>query len=261
VVTYGSVMHDVVLAALGERHGAWLDDERVAPHYFPAIAVVSQADGTSVESSLWPEKWSLEWLRERRGTASYALNYDNNPSPKGSQVFWTNEDIRYDNRVPVTRRILYVDPATTTKASSDYTAIVMVGTDATGRRVVVEHAVAGHWDGGEIREQIWAMKRQQPATLGEVLLETNQGGEVWRRALAPLPPGMTLREIRNDRASKEDRIRDASEDYKRFAVVHGIALPALETQMLAYPRVRNDDLVDALAGALAEVFAEARSLL
>jgi predicted phage terminase large subunit-like protein len=256
VVTYGSVMHDVVLAALGQRHDAWLDDEGFTPHWFPAI----QVDEHGEESSLWPQRWSLEWLRERRGTASYALNYDNNPSPKGSQVYWTPESIPYDARIPVVRRVVYIDPATTTKASSDYTAIVMIGIDASGRRVVVEHAVAGHWDGGEIREQVWELKRLHPASVGELVLEVNQGGEAWRRALAPLPPGISFREV-HSRQEKGSRIRDAAEDYRRFAVVHAHTLPALEAQMLAYPRVRNDDLVDALAGALAHVFAEARALL
>lgn len=256
VVTYGSVMHDVVLAALAQRHDAWLENEGFSAHYFPAI----QVDEHGVETSLWPQRWSLEWLQERRSTASYALNYDNNPSPKGSQVYWTTEAIRYDSRVPVVRRVVYVDPATTTKASSDYTAIVMIGVDASGQRVVVEHAVAGHWDGGEIREQIWDLKRAHQRSVGELVLEVNQGGEAWRRAIAPLPPAVSFREIHSSQ-EKGSRIRDAAEDYRRFAVVHAHVLPALEAQMLAYPRVRNDDLVDALAGALAHVFADARSLL
>jgi predicted phage terminase large subunit-like protein len=255
VVTYGSVMHDVVLAATDQRHGQWLDDEQITPHYFPAIIV---EDGR--ERSLWPQRWSLEWLQARRGTHSYALNFDNNPSPKGSATYWTADAIGYDARVPVVRRIVYVDPATTTKVTSDYTAIVMVGMDASGRRCVVEHAVAGHWDGGEIREQIWDLKRAHPRSFSELVLETNQGGEAWRRALSPLPPGVTLREV-HSKVPKVDRIRDAAEDYRRFAVVHAHPLPALEAQMLAYPRVRHDDLVDALAGVLAEALADQRALL
>ena len=255
-VTNGSMMHDVVLTSLGQRAGEWITDEGFAPHYYPAI--ITDADGT--ERSLWPRRWPLAELQAKRGTRSYALNYDNNPSPAGAATYWTGESIQYDSRVPVVRRLLYIDPATTTKASSDYTAMVMVGVDATGHRVVIEHAAAGHWDGTEIREQIWMLKRAQPQTLGEVLLETNQGGEGWRRLIAPLPPGMTLREVHSSEA-KDLRIRLAAEDYRRFAVVHAHALPALEAQMLAYPRVRNDDLVDALAGALAEVFQDARALL
>jgi hypothetical protein len=53
----------------------WINEQNVQVHYFPAI--LQNDDGT--ERSVWPDKWSVEFLAGQRHTRSFAKNYMNKP--------------------------------------------------------------------------------------------------------------------------------------------------------------------------------------
>lgn len=250
----GSLVHDLVRAALGEPAAPWIVEHGFTPHYYPAVL----DEGTERERSLWPQRWPLSPTHlgeHRRGTRSWWLNMMNRPDLGGGEGFWAPELFVVDPRVPVTRRVLYVDPAMTNNRRSDQTALVVVGVDAAGRRAVVEHAEAGSLHGVELRERIWSLVERHPRTLREVVVEANQGGDRWREILRPLPQGVRL-DLEHVSGSKRSRLEVALDHYQRGAVVHARRLPVLEDQALAWsPAADRDDVLDALAGALRRVFA------
>lgn len=257
----GSLMHDVVRAALprtdkAHRVAPWIAAHGLVPHYWPAIL----DEGTPDERSLWPQRWSLEELHKRREKApqDYALNMANRPEEVGARGYWTPQHIRYDARLEVVRRILYVDPAMTNKKTSDLTALVMLGVDRAGRRAVVEYAAAGRWVGLELRERMWKLTEANSRTLKEWVVESNQGGERWSTDILDVrPPGVEL-DLEHVGGSKRSRIEVALKHYQRGAVVHAMPLPQLEEQQLAWtPAADKDDLLDALAGSLRRAFPSA----
>lgn len=254
---HGSLMHDVVLAALPEgdparRVAPWVAAKGLRPLYWPPIL----DEGTALERSLWPQRWTLDELRAARESApqDYALNVANRPEQAGARGYWTRELIRYNPRRDIVRRILYADVATTNNRRSDLSAVVMVGVTRDGRRAVVEYAAAGRWWGRELLDHMCTLTECQPRTLREWVVETNQGGDRWREILSPLPHGVTL-DTEHVSGSKRSRIEAALAEYQRGAVEHAMPQEQLETQMLAWtPAADEDDLLDALAGALRRAF-------
>jgi phage terminase large subunit-like protein len=251
----GSLMHDVVRSARGERVASWIAAHGFQCHYYPAIL----DEGTEQERSLWPQRWSLEWLRRLRAEApqDYALNYANRPELEGARGWWRPELIRVEPRLSsyVQDRVLYVDPAMKNKKTSDQTAIVVAGL-AYGRVAVIEHAEAGRWPGEEIRLKVWDQLRYNPS-IKTVIVEDNQGGDRNLDLLHPLPRADVALEGENvtKYGSKRARIEHALRHYQRGAVVHAEPLRQLEDQQLTWsPAADKDDLLDALAGALRSLF-------
>lgn len=255
-----SLMHDVVLAALPEGDPArevapWIAAHRLRPLYWPPIL----DEGTDRERSMWPARWSLAELRHRRETApqDYALNLANRPEEAGARGYWRRDLLVYNPRREIVRRVLYADVATTNNRRSDLTALVMVGVSRDGRRAVVEYAAAGRWWGRDLLDRMWRLTEAMPSTLREWVVETNQGGDRWREILAPLPAGVTL-DTEHVSGSKRSRIEEALAHYQRGAVEHAMPLDQLERQQLAWtPAADEDDLLDALAGALRRAFGAA----
>jgi phage terminase large subunit-like protein len=252
VTMLGSITHDLVLHAIGERTAAWIVETEFEAHYYPAII---PAGGGRPERSLWPAMWSLAWLKSKRGTPerpsrSFALNYMNRPEGGGG-LYWTHDLIVHDPHFQSAHYVLTVDTAVTQGARSDMTAIVITGISADGRRMCVEYAFAGRITGTELRAHMWALKAQNP-TLTLAYVEGNQGGDRWREILSPMPEGLALEIGRPDRrGSKRDRCEWLLDQYARGAVVHRSRFGALEDQMLAWPNVAHDDLLDAVEAGVA----------
>jgi hypothetical protein len=248
-----SLMHDVVRAARGEQVASWIAAHGFRCHYYPAIL----DEGTEHERSLWPQRWSLEWLRRLRAEApqDYALNYANRPELEGARGWWRPEHIRLEPRFSayVSERVMYIDPAMTNKAKSDMTAIV-VGGLAFGRVAVIEHAEAGRWPGEETRLRVHDHLRYNPS-IKTVIVETNQGGDRNLDNLRPLPRADVRLEGEHVTGSKRSRIEQALRHYQREAVVHAEQLQQLEDQQLAWsPTADSDDLLDGVAGVLRRLF-------
>ena len=237
----GSIMHDVARQVTEPDFcPEWVAEENIRTQYFPAI--VTEDDGS--EASLWPEKWPLEFLQSIRRTRSYQKNYDNRPVSLDGD-FWGDEDFRYDPPEAVTRRILSIDPAAKSKATSDPTGLAIVGYDPTVQRCVVEHAEAVRLPPAKLREKVLSLLGRHD--LRHVLIEDNNGGEWLAEVLSPLPAKVhpvTQHEHKNVRASK------VLDYYQSGWVAHAKRLPALEGEMCAFPKGAHDDLVDAAGSAI-----------
>lgn len=216
----------------------WVIDNGVRTHYWPAI--VSTDEG---EESLWPERWSMDYLNAQRGTREFAMNMMNRPvSLDGG--YWAEEDIVIDEPNEYGNTIISIDPAVTTKRASDYTGIAIVsrGDDS---RLYVRHAEQVKLTSEDLKEHVTDLIKQYDATV--LYIETNQGGDLWRQVFAGVPA--KYRGVRQTE-KKEVRAGMAYDVYKKGRVLHTRHFPALEEQQLAFPRVPHDDVLDAVVSAV-----------
>lgn len=246
----GSIVHQLVRAAAGEPPEDWIADERFVTHH--AKPIVTRDDGS--ERSIWPAKWPLDMLEEIRHTRSYKKNMDNDPVGVDGG-YWTEDDFRYDKDLAVTGQVMSIDPAVTTKKTSDYTGLSIVGivpgqvgVNSRGRsvqlpaRIVVEEAWELRLTGDPLRTHVLKLLERYPLVRA-VYIETNQGGDNWHAVLHDLPVRLLTK---HQTVKKEIRAQMALVHYQRGRVLHRRRLVRLEQQMAAFPKAPHDDLVDSV---------------
>lgn len=225
---------------------SWITDERFQVTYFPPL--VRLADGT--QRSLWPGRWSTEYLESISGTRAYAKTFANKPVPEDTE-YWSPTDFTYGS-LPVARELLSVDGAVTTKASSDYTGLSVVGWAPAGEgmpaRCLVRHAERVKLQGAALRERVLHILDLFP-NIGAVLVETNQGGDMWREVLHGLPVRLLTVHNSEPKTVRAGRLLNL---YQMVPprVVHEKRLLALEEEMVAFPKGLNDDLIDSVGNGV-----------
>lgn len=243
----GGILHQLTksVTEAGEPQ-RWITDESFRTTYFAPL--VRLDDGT--ERSLWPGRWSTSYLQSIAATRSYAKNFANRPVPEDAE-FWGESDFTYE-RFPAVKAYLSVDGAVTTKKTSDFTGLSVVGwTPAIGdrpARCVVEFAQAVKLQGAALRARVMQILNSFPQ-VGAVLVETNQGGDMWHEVLAGLPVRVVTLHNSEPKVVRAGRLLNL---YQMIPprVVHAEPLPALEEQMVAFPHALNDDLVDSVGNAV-----------
>lgn len=238
----GSVMHQVVKAAAGTETADWIADEKIQCHHH--LPIVTDDDGT--ERSMWPEKWSLEWLLANRHTRSFAKNYANDPMARDG-AYWNREDFSYGDLPGVTKVAIFVDPAITTKKTSDYTGIAVVGHAPSSERAIVYRAEGVRLTGSPLRAHVLKVIEAFPR-VQRIFVESNQAGDLWHEVFHDMPVKVITYSATE---SKEVRFAEALDFYQRKRVLHASKISALEEQAVAFPKGANDDVVDAAcAGVL-----------
>jgi phage terminase large subunit-like protein len=232
----------------------WVGLERIQVHH--ALPILTNEDGT--ERSFWPTnpKFELEWMLERRHTRNFKKNYLNDPMAVDSQ-YWAPETFQYD-MFDCTKTVLSIDGAVTTNRKSDYTGLAVVGycpPPKSNRQAgselgycLVKNATAVKLKGADLRNEVRKLLQMHPEISG-ILVETNQGGDLWKEVLHNLP--VPIRTVHNTE-KKETRAERALNFYQLPPghVFHAGKLPALEEQMCAFPGGPNDDMVDAVVNAI-----------
>lgn len=225
----------------------WILDEAINVHYWP---VIREVDGE--EQSLWPERWSMEDLNNDRHTRAFQKNMMNRPvSSEGG--YWDDEDIDIDQPEFYRHTLISVDPAVTTKKASDYTgvAVVSLGSD---NKVYVRYANQVKMDSDSLNSHVTALIEEYGA--GICVVETNQGGDLWKQVFNGIPAKFVS--IRQ-REKKEVRASQAVDYYKKGFVKHTAHFHIAEEQMLAFPHVTHDDVVDAIVTGVLSFKRYARS--
>jgi predicted phage terminase large subunit-like protein len=280
--TYRTVVDPMVVPAgtrtfLGTR---WNEDDIYASLVRAGWPVMLrraiQDDGTA----LWPDYWSLERLEAQRaelGSAIFDLQYQNDPTGMGGNIF-RRDWFRYVDHVPDGARSLGMDLAASSKERSDYTAAVEWVEDSEGNLYLVgawrERLDEGHrrWltgleDGGAPATTgpaiagprlLWpteslpagfaGMTDRYPAArpLVAVNIEATQYQSTFVRELLART-GLPARAIYPDK-DKVTRARTLAARYEAGKVFHlrnALGREAFEAEAVAFPNGRNDDLVDA----------------
>jgi len=257
VVMYGSIMHDLVLAANGAAPAPWIAEDGIRPLHFPAIAV---DEVTGAERSFWERRWPLAELRAMRGTQDYALNYDGRPAlPSGGH--WTEDAFVVPAEpVAVEDRVISIDTAVSGESMNrrhDFTAVSVVGR-AVGRPdvAVVEYCHGRRVNGAELLAWIHELCEAADGGIREVIIETNQGGDLWRQVLSPLPSAVRLTTYAAT-VGKDKRTLKLHDRYVRGQVIHQYHLPALQDALVRWPKVEHDDLIDATSAGVEYVLSRA----
>lgn len=249
VTMQGSIVHQIVQHAHGkvDEDNAWVATEHiVARHSLPIVT-----DEHGVRHSIWPEKWPLDFLETIEHTRSYAKNYANDPMGADGD-YWTLDDIKRATAAAIeewgiTRVLVSIDPAVTTKATSDYTGIAVIGWSPSLNRCVVLEVRQVRKSGAELR--LDALDTLARWNGGLILIEVNQGHDLWKDILWGMP--VKVKTVHQSE-SKEVRAADVLDHYQRGKVFHleGTALRDFEGQLVAFPRAPHDDMVDAAGSGI-----------
>lgn len=218
----------------------WVIDANIRVHYFPAL--ITNEDGS--EESLWPEFWSLEYLNSIRATRDFAMNYMNKPVSLTAD-YWQEADIVFKQSPSYGNTLLSIDPAVKTAKSNDYTGFAVLSRGEDGK-VYVRHAEQKKIAAGpELKEYVTELCEK--FSVGLVYVETNQGGDVWKSIFDGVPA--KYRGV-HQREKKELRATKALDFYRKKQVVHAAHFDVLQTQMFAFPKVKNDDVLDAVVSGV-----------
>lgn len=251
----GSIMHQLVKAAQGVEVAEWIRDAKVRPHHF--LPIVTNDDGT--ERSLWPQKWPLSWLQSIRHTRQYAKNYANDPMAREG-VYWLKEDFQHGEPEGrrYTKTIIAVDPAVTSRKTSDYTGLAVVSFMPERRErptrehpkgrlvepagVVIRESLGVRLSGQHLKERVLGLLGEYPETRA-IVVETNQGGDLWVDIFSGIPNVKVI--TKHTSEPKEVRFATALEHWQRHRVHHARQFATLEEQAVGFPRAAYDDVIDA----------------
>lgn len=145
--------------------------------------------------------------------------------------------------------MISLDPAVTTKDSSDFSAIAAVGWARSVNRCAVYEARAFKVGPDELRHAVirFVERAVDRGHAVIVIVEVNQGGDLWKRILHDLPVRVKTYTVS---PSKNVRAADALDHYNRKRVEHAAGMREAEGQMVAFPNAPNDDLVDAVGAGV-----------
>lgn len=239
----GSIVHQLVKSKLepGAEKAAWIKEENFRVHYHPPI--VDRPDGT--RRSCWPARWSMTFLLSIEHTRQFQKNYKNLPAGVGD--YWSTEDLaearaRGAKVQGVTRAILSIDPATTSKHTSDRTAFAVISVSPMHKTAVVEQTRAVNLPPSRCREVALAFLEVHPQ-ICKIVIECNQGGETWLSVYHNMPVPI---ELITQSEPKPVRAARLLNHFQRKRVALRGRQTAFEEEALSFPRGAYDDVLDAV---------------
>jgi phage terminase large subunit-like protein len=242
VVRYGSIIHDAVLADSGNGLAEWIAQESFVTKYWPVYTINSR---TGVATSFWPEKWPMKFIRSQLHIDSFQMSYMNQPQIPGNGLF-SAADLHYGAPFRTESHILAIDPAVTSKETSDYTGIAVIGFDGGLTRAYVEYAKGVRLPPDRLQELIRLLLLQFP-TISTVVVEANQGGDWVTKQIRTIIPKHIRYLTPHEHAPKPERIRELHLWSQLKWVFVGPDAHAYVDQALSYPDTDFDDVIDAVA--------------
>lgn len=222
-------------------------------------AVKYKAHNEDFSAILWPEQWPKKALiAERQGFLEqglsdvYSREFLNYPIDE-SIAYFKRDDFFPLNDNDLEQNLVYyaaADFAISTKERSDYTVIAVAAVDPQGK-IQVRDIRRGRWDSAQIIEEMFSIQRryrpelfvvEQGAiekALGPFLKKMMQERNVYMNLFPMTPTKDKLSRARSFQA----RLRSGGVKFDKDATWY----PALEDEMVRFPRDRHDDQVDALA--------------
>jgi predicted phage terminase large subunit-like protein len=255
----------------------WHEDDLVGrltdpenPHYLkaearkwkiidlPALAEQDDMLGRTLGEPLWPERFSAEWLNDRR-TADpdgFSALYQGRPTVKEGSFFTTSMILEYDPATDLPPReemefYCTADLAVSINQNNDRTCLLTVGVDKHDNIYVMPDLVWTRIQADQIVEQMCRlMKTHDPVALfsehGQI---TNTLGPFLRKRMAELDIHTHVSEIapRGDKQSRAQAIMGRMAMGKVFFPRTAPWFQRAKEEMLKFPKSSRDDFVDALA--------------
>jgi predicted phage terminase large subunit-like protein len=242
----------VATPALGDYH--WLTS--------------GERDPETGEGSLWPARWSLEWLlaeRRRLGGAQWSTVWMGDPVAVGAGVFGDASWFRplpehfLEQIAPGAVRMTFVDTAFSAGAAADYTVALTLAYDPrdpqrrtylTGlfRKRITEDGLADALAEHLLQVRPHAVGVELPAFRQEAV-----GGLVLAlraRLLGRLAVDVQGLPVSTDKVVRA-RLPAARAEAGLLHVDKQLPLwPVAERELLGFPAAAHDDVVDALSGAM-----------
>lgn len=202
---------------------------------------------------LFPQRLDSEFLRKAKrdmGSQFFANQYLNVTFPSEDAPF-KREWFRYYEKLPVKDKFTfaYIDPAISTEDNSDFTGLVVLDVDASGRRYV---RVAQRYkiNPTKIIDLIFRVHKQfEPMLIGvesvafQKAIHYFAAEEMRRRNVFP-----RLCEVKPETTkTKETKILGLVPLIEFGNYYFGEGLDDLETELLEFPKSKHDDLIDSLA--------------
>ncbi len=222
---------------------------------------------SSSEEPLWKDKFSLDELRNIKrsiGTYAWEALYQGNPIPYGGALIkksWFNI-IKKENLPKLTRVVMGVDLAVSTKTSSDYTVAIPIGIGEDGKYYLLPpYRDRAEWPDAR-REIIGHAIRNNTECIG-VEKVAFQAAAIQELKREPSLAGISIRNINANR-DKITRVLEWSPiaESGRICIVdngtgwHDVFLAECE----AFPRGKHDDLIDSVSIAMSTLRMHSRDL-
>lgn len=210
--------------------------------------------------SLWAARFPVKDLLRRKaeiGTYAFESEFQNNPISSDT-CLWKPEWVKTYEKLPtkIEKVFAALDPATSTKESSDYSAIVVMGIGENGK-IYELFSTRGHWGTWELIDNIIRINRDyQPIRFGceegaltniirPVLIKKTETDKSLRIPLEAIPLGRYT--------GTERKVKQATDKYSRaLAVIHYWEQGAvylknqdLVDEISTFPTGQHDDFVDA----------------
>lgn len=212
-------------------------------------------DGTA----FFPERLPLEALekiKQKQGAAHFSNQYMNEPISEEDATFKRNDILYTDWKLVKDMPInwyLLVDPSFE-GPYSDYAGLIVVGMDYQ-RQLYVRHVHRAKMNYADIINQIFDLNTTYRPKI--IALKIVGGAKSlmyeFNNEMKLRGTWLPVRELRDNKNSKEDRIKALAPTYnfhRAFHIKGAPQLDDLEYEMLHFPKGKHDDILDAYASVL-----------
>lgn len=224
-------------------------------------------------NSYWPDFMTTEEVKSLRDEYDaqgqlevFYREYMNVANPPIDAVFqeeyfqrYSEGDGGFERLNETAENVVIVDPAKTAKTHNDYTAIVGVAWQPDKKRIILRDVINEHLRPEAIYDKAFEMcKRINARVIGVEVTGLNEfvtqpfKNEMFRRGLGlefvELKARSGTGEFTGREGGKRGRIAALAPYYRMGQVWHNRACcTGIESQLLAFPKARHDDISDAFA--------------
>ena len=220
---------------------------------------ILEPDESGELKSIFPSRFSVEEIdsiKKKQKASMFSMQYMNVPVAEEDQAFredmmeeYEQDSYFYTDIYPYLDKVMVVDPACSTAIHADYTGIVVVGSDYDDDTYVLQ-ATQHKLSVLDLINKIFSVyEKWKPRIIGiesfawQKTLSVFIKEEMKRRKLL-----IPIQELKYDnQRSKEARIMGIQPrvEHREFYLTKD--MHDLKSQMLRFPKAKNDDILDALA--------------
>ncbi len=190
-------------------------------------------------------------LERVNGPFMFASLYLNDPQALLNQVFQLEWIQYYQNTQGELLYCTSIDPATSKSAETsepDYTVVLTTGLNVETGEIFIMRYDRGRMNPGEQIQAIFSHYDQfSPLEVRVEAIAYQRTLSYWlKKQQAALGKYFYIVEVKSLTASKEDRIRGLQPFYANGQIKHRAGMVDLERELLAFPKGKFDDVIDAL---------------